>query len=345
VIGEDISVVLCESGIPFGQKLISELEKLALSPKQVNYNLINFANTEFIPELLDSVRGDHVFVVADCDNHSNGRSTADNFSELTQTISAAKLVGAEKITAILPFLPYSRQDKQNARQPITCALKIRELENSGRPALREILSFDLHNKAITGFSIEIPLIPLYASKALIPKIKNQEGFDPKNSVFIGPDLGRGPLANFYSQQLDSGIALIYKSRDYSNPNECESFQLLGNVKKKDVYILDDMIDTGGTIIGAICEISKEDPNSIIVVHTHSLFNKKIGKNRAIERDPIEEFRRLYNEGIIKKIIGTDTIYNERLLKEDFYEQVSVAPLCAEISYRIHKGESISNLLK
>ncbi len=343
--GNGLSLISCKSGIPFGNKLFSEMEKLSLSPKKIKYKLTEFANSESLPELLDSVRGQHVFIVADCDNHSTG-SVDENFSELELTVSTARSVGAQRISVIMPMLPYSRQDAQRGRQPHTCAVKLRQLEFVGQPVLREMFSYDLHNKAATGFPLSTPLIPLYASKAIIPKIQSEEDFEPKNSIFLGPDLGRGPLARYYAEQLMTDRGVIDKSRNYAVPNECEQFQLYGKVTGKDVFIIDDIIDTGGTIIGGAGLVKEYNPKSISIVHVHSLFNQKRDKDGNIVRDPVEDMKDMYEKGIIKRVIGTDTVYNGRvdLAKEEFYEEISLAPLCAQTCSMVYQGKSISHLL-
>jgi ribose-phosphate pyrophosphokinase len=347
MLGEELAVVCCQSGIPFGNNLIPELEKiLRISSEKllIKSHITEFACTDLLPKLDDSVRGKHVVVVADIDNHSEGRTNSQNFDELTQMISTARQVSAERLTVLVPAQPYSRQDKAQGREPISCALKEREIERAGSPILREIFHFDVHNKASTGFTVEVPIIPLYASRVLIPYIK--ENWDLENSMYFSCDLSRAPLARFYAGQTNLPFGVVFKLRDYSQPNTSDVVGVLGEPNGKKPILVDDMIDTGGTMIHPADLLYELTKKPVRCIHVHSLFNVKKLKDGSLF-DPVEEFRKRYNEGRIEYVLGTDTVYNGRvdLLKEPWYRQVSVAPLAAEIIATTHRGGSISDYLE
>lgn len=159
----------------------------------------------------------------------------------------------------------------------------------------------------------------------------------KKTVIMPTDLGGAKRANYYAQYLHTDIAFAYKSRNYSKPNYVERIKILGEIKGKDVYIIDDMIDTGGTLINTIEEAYKLGAKKIVAVCTLALFND----------NAIEKFNKLYRDGKIECVIGTDATYHTKeLLKENkWFKEVSISKYLAEVIYRINRRKSITELLR
>jgi ribose-phosphate pyrophosphokinase len=248
------------------------------------------------------------------------------FVELLLMIDAARRGSAERIVAVIPYLGYSRQDrKEGPRVPVSAALMMRVIEYSGAHA---ICTVDIHSDQQQGF-IHCPMDNLYGSYSLIPHLRK---LATKNLVVASPDKSGVPRATTYATLLDAdGVAFVYKERDVSiadNANNSQALDLIGNVQDKNVLLLDDMIDTAGTLVNAASLIQKKGAKKIFAAATHGLFS-----GPAIQR---------ITDSVIEKVFVTDTVpQEERLGVHPKIEVVSVAPLLAEAIKRIYNGESIS----
>lgn len=247
--------------------------------------------------------------------------------ELLLMIDAAKRSSASEITAVIPYFGYSRQDrKDRSRVPISAALVAGLIEYAGAD---RILTIDIHSEQEPGF-VKIPWDNLYSSYSLLSIIKKQ--FSSDNLVVASPDKGGVLKATFYADLLNAGgIAIVYKERDVSKKNESKALDIIGDVKGKDVLLVDDMIDTAGTICEAAILIKEKGAKSISVAATHGLFSDPA--LARIEDSPIE------------KIYITDTVpLNESIIKNPKFEVISVANLLAEAINCIYNGDSISEKL-
>jgi len=246
--------------------------------------------------------------------------------ELFLIIDAAKRSSASEVTAIIPYFGYSRQDrKDRPRVPISSSIIARLIEYSGAD---RILTIDIHSEQQPGF-VEIPWDNLYSSYSLLPTLKKEF---PKNLVIASPDKNGVARATFYAELLDAdGIAIVFKERDVHKKNESKALDMIGEVEGKDVLLVDDMIDTGGTIVEAANLIKKRGAKSVSVAATHGLFSDPSPKR--IEDSPIE------------RIFITDTVpIRKEMLKNPKVTVISVAKLLAEAIECIYDGSSMSEKL-
>jgi len=330
-----LSIITCQSGIPLAKKIVKALEKRTTKEIHLIKSLqIQFANTEIKTVIDESIRGREVYIIQDIENHTEGMTVDQNLRALYTTIDACRRCDAERITAVIPSYPYARQDKQDGRDGITAARVAWELE--GDMGVDHILTIDLHNTAIQGFFRKAKIDNLRGGYVLKPYLKRLIK-NPKKTVIMPTDLGGAKRANYYAQCLHTDIAFAYKSRNYSKPNCVENIQILGDIKDKDVYIIDDMIDTGGTLIKTIEKVKKMEAKKIVAVSTLSLLNGSA----------IEDFTKLYKDEVIDLVIGTDSTYHTKgFLKENkWFKEISVASYFAEAIYRINKRKSIGELLR
>lgn len=249
-----------------------------------------------------------------------------NIMELLLIIDAAKRSSASEVSAIIPYFGYSRQDrKDRPRVPISASLVARLIEFSGAD---RILTIDIHSEQEPGF-VEIPWDNLYASYSFLPVLKK---IFNKSLVIASPDKGGVPKATFYAELLDAdGIAIVYKERDVTKRNESKALYMVGDVKGKDVLLVDDMIDTAGTICEAANLIKRQGAKSVSAVATHGLFS-----NSAPER---------IAKSTLDKIFITDTVsIRKEMLDNPKVTIVSVAKLLAEAINCIYNGDSMSEKL-
>ncbi|KYK27228.1 hypothetical protein AYK26_04160 [Euryarchaeota archaeon SM23-78] len=333
-----LGIIACESGKPFAQKVVEELKKIIAKDKDSNgAYLINtketrFSNTEIKTEIEESIRNKDIYIFQDVENKVNGLNVNDNFMVLKTVIQAARMSDAHYVTAVIPSFPYARQDKPKTREGITAAMAARELEDVGAT---RVITLDVHNDAIGGFFRKAGLENLHASKNLMDYINKKIGL--KDLVIVAPDAGAATRANHYAKKLGTKLALIHKERDYSKASTIENMHLLGEVNGKKVFVVDDMIDTAGTLVNAAEKLKKEGAKEIYFAASLAMLNEP-----AVER-----IAKAYKEGFITKIIGTDVIYHGEgfAKKHEWYEEISVAKYFARVIYNINRGISISKLLK
>ncbi len=277
-----------------------------------------FRDGETQIKIKQNVRGKDVFVIQSTCFPAN-----DNFMELLIMIDALKRASAKRITAVLPYFGYARQDrKDQPRVPITAKLVANLLTRAGSD---RIIAIDLHAGQIQGF-FDIPVDHLYAVKIFEKYFKKKA---LKNVVIVSPDVGGIKMARAYSKRLGAGLAIVDKRR--ISDSEAEAMHLLGDVKGKNVILVDDIIATAGSIVEAAIALKKNGAKDIYAAITHPVLC-----GPAIERIKTSE---------IKELVVTDTIPLGRKKKLKKIVQLSVAPLLAEAIRRIHNEESISALFE
>jgi len=308
-------------------KIFSGRSNTALAEKIANSLELNlgdisirtFSDGELWVKYEENIRGHDVFIV----QSTNGPS--ENIIELALMVDAAVRASADTVTAVMPYFGYGRQDrKDQPRVPISSRVMIDILTAMG---VNRIITMDLHSTQIQGFA-KIPLDNLYSRTVLFSAIKN-EGFIPSKSVVLAPDIGSAKMSQGYAKNLGMNFALIDKRR--FAPNQTEISHLIGELKDMDVLIIDDMIDTAGTIINASNEAMNKGAKSVTVVATHGVFSGK-------------SVNRLKNS-IIKKIIITDTINIPEEKHINKMQVVSVGNVFSEAVNRIHNGKSVSALFE
>jgi len=278
-----------------------------------------FSDGELWIKFEENIRGRDVFIIQPTN------SPAENILELVLIIDAAVRASANTVTAVVPYFGYGRQDrKDNPRVPISSRVMVDLMTATGA---NRIITMDLHSTQIQGFAT-IPFDHLYSRMVLMDAIKNL-GLDPKKSTVLAPDVGSARMSQAYAKRLGMYFALIDKRR-YA-PNKAEVMHLIGDLKDKDVLIIDDMIDTAGTTVNAANAAKDNGAKSVTAVATHALLS-----GSAIER---------IKESAIKKLIVTDTVSIPENKKLDNMEIVSVAQVFGEAIRRVYKGESVSALFE
>lgn len=288
-------------------------KKLKLKPGKVKID--DFANGEIGCRLLTSVRNNDVFVV-----QSHAGAINNSIIEQLLIIDAAKRASARSITAVCPFLGYARQDrKASGREPVAARLIIDMLTAAGAD---RIMSIDLHSGQTQGF-FDGPFDHLIA----MPILKNyiQKNFK-KNIIIVSPDAGRVKLNERYSRALNCDMAIIHKQRSSTVRNNAEAKQLIGEVKGKTCLLIDDMIDTAGTICAAADLLKKKGAKEVYGLATHGVLS-----GPAIERIEQSSF---------KKVIVTDSLPQTNKSSAKL-KVLSVAPLIADAIDAVCKGKSVS----
>jgi len=279
----------------------------------------NFADGELWIKFEENIRGTDVFII------QSTNSPAENIMELVLIIDAAVRASANTVTAVIPYFGYGRQDrKDNPRVPISSRVMVDLITATGA---NRIITMDLHSTQIQGFAT-IPFDHLYSRMVLQNAINNLE-LDPKNSVVLSPDVGSARMSQAYAKRLGMHFALIDKRR-YA-PNKAQVMHLIGDLKDKHVLIIDDMIDTAGTIVNAANEAKENGAISVTAIATHALLSVP-----AIDR---------IKESNIGKLVVTDTVSIEDEKKLGNMEIVTVANVFGEAIRRVYDGESVSALFE
>ena len=277
----------------------------------------DFSDKEIYVKIEENVRGGDVFVVQSTCFPGN-----TNLMELLIMIDALRRASAKRITAVIPYYGYARQDRKNEpRVPITSKLIADLLVTAGAD---RVLTVDLHAGQIQGF-FNIPLDHLFAINVLIDYIKEQK---LKDLIVISPDAGGVERARAYAKRLNSSLAIIDKRRDI--PNEAKAMNIIGDVKGKIAFIVDDMIDTAGTLIEATDALLGAGAREVHACCSHPVLSGPAGERIA--------------SSPIKTVITTNTIpLNVELEKNSKIKVLSVAPLLGEAILRIHQETSVSSL--
>jgi ribose-phosphate pyrophosphokinase len=279
----------------------------------------NFADGELWIKFEENIRGTDVFII------QSTNSPAENIMELVLIIDAAVRASANTVTAVIPYFGYGRQDRKDTpRVPISSRVMVDLITATGAD---RIITMDLHSTQIQGFATK-PFDHLYSRMVLQDAI-NRLGLDPKNSVVLAPDVGSARMSQAYAKRLGMHFALIDKRR-YA-PNKAQVMHLIGDLKDKDVLIIDDMIDTAGTIVNATDEAKENGAKSVIAVATHALLSVP-----AIDR---------IQKSKIEKLVVTDTVSIKDEKKLDNMEIVTVARVFGEAIRRVFDGESVSALFE
>ena len=275
-----------------------------------------FSDGEIRVQILENVRGDDVFIV------QSTQPPADNLMELLLLIDAARRASASRVTAVIPYFGYARQDrKDQPRVPISSKLVANLIERAGAD---RVLTVDLHAEQIQGF-FDIPVDNLYAT----PIFKEYFGhLDPERYVIVSPDIGSIKRARHIANKLGNlPIALVDKRRP--SPNRAEVINIVGEVSGKDLLIVDDIIDTGSTLCEAAKALKNKGANLIRAAATHGLFSGNAGEK--IDQAPIDE------------VVITDTLTVEEGKKPGKLKILGIANLLGEAIRRIHEERSVSSL--
>jgi len=299
-------IFACTTSIKLAKKIAKsygkELGKVSVS---------RFSDGEFQPAFEESVRGRRVFIIG------STFPNADNLMEMLLMIDAAKRASARHITAVLPYFGWARQDrKDKPRVAIGAKLVANLLQAAGTT---RIMTMDLHADQIQGF-FEKPVDHLYASTVFLPYI---ESLNLKNITIASPDMGGSKRAYAYSKYLKSEVVICYKQREKANV--ISTMELIGQVKDRHVILVDDMVDTAGTLTKAADLMIEKGALSVRAISTHAILSGD-AYNR-IENSKLEE------------LIVTDTIPLKRSCSK--IKVVSCAPLFASVMHKVQNNTSIS----
>ncbi len=276
-----------------------------------------FADGELWVKYEENIRGQDVFII------QSTNEPADNLIELFLLLDAAVRASAQRVTAVIPYFGYGRQDrKDQPRVPISSRVMVDIITTTGAD---RIISMDLHSTQIQGFA-SIPFDHLYSRMVLMDTLRKLD-FNPDNCTVLAPDVGSAAMGQSYARSLGVHFALIDKRR-YA-PNKAEVSHLIGDLEGKDVLIIDDMIDTAGTTVSAAQAAMDKGAKSVTAAATHGVLS-----DPAIDR---------LKEAPIKELIITDTISVKKEKQLPNMKIVSVADVFGEAIKRIHNGESVSAL--
>lgn len=281
-----------------------------------NISIKDFSDGELWVRYDENIRGQDVFII------QSTNPPANNIMELLLMLDAAKRASARRVTAVIPYYGYARQDrKDQPRVPISAKLLADMINAAGAD---RVLTMDLHSAQIQGY-FDIPFDHLYSKTALISHLKDMTFTN--NLVLLSPDVGSIPLSRSYAKLLNASLAIIDKRRPQANRSEV--MHLIGEVEGKNVLIMDDMVDTAGTMVAAARTAMENGALAVMAACTHAVLS-----GPAIER---------VQNSPVEKLVVSDTIQIPREKVFEKLEMVSVAPVFGEAILRIHNEESISSL--
>ncbi|MCC6251806.1 MAG: ribose-phosphate pyrophosphokinase [Bacteroidia bacterium] len=279
-----------------------------------NMTVSRFSDGEMQPSFEETVRGADVFII------QSTFPPADNLFELLLMIDAAKRASANQIIAVIPYFGYARQDrKDQPRVAIGAKLVANLLSSAG---ITRIITMDLHADQIQGF-FDVPVDHLFASSIFVPYIKS---LNLPNLTMASPDMGGSKRTNAYAKYLNCDMVICYKQRKVAN--KIENMTLIGDVEGKDIVLVDDIVDTAGTLTKASDMMMEKGANSVRAVCTHPILSGKAYE--AIENSKIKE------------LIVTDTIPLRKDIQSSKIKVLSVADMFADVFKRVHNFESISS---
>jgi len=282
-------------------------------------DLKRFSDGEISVKFCENIRGIDVFIIQPTN------PPCENLMELLLLIDAARRASAKRITAVIPYFGYARQDrKDQPRVAISAKLVANLLSTAGAD---RILTMDLHSASIQGF-FDIPFDHLYALPIFL-KVLKKYGKSNENMIVVAPDVGSSGRAQSYAKRLKIELSLVDKKR--SKANKIESATLIGNVEGKDVILVDDIVDTAGTLCKAAELLKKSGAKKVIAACTHPI----------LSGDAIQKIK----QSAISKIFVCDSIPVSEEKKIKQIEVISSAQLFAEAIRRIHNEESISSLFQ
>ena len=298
------------ANVPLSQKIAKHL---GLSLGEVAIS--RFSDGEISVKYNENIRGIDVFIIQPT------IPPGDNLIELLLLIDAARRASAKRITAVIPYFGYARQDrKDQPRVALSAKLMANLISTAGTD---RVLTMDLHSPSIQGF-FDLPFDHLYSLPIFVDYIIKRKKEIP---VVVAPDIGSSKRARTYASRINSELAVVDKKR--LGPNKIEAVTLIGEVKNRDVVLVDDIIDTAGTICRAADLLKNSGAKDIYAVCTHSI----------LSNDAINNIK----ESALSKVIICDTILQSDEKKSEKIEMLSSAKLFSEAIRRIHNEESISSL--
>ena len=293
---------------------ISDYVDLELSHCDVK----RFADNEIFVEMKENVRGEDVFVIQSTSYPAN-----DNLMELLIIIDTLRRASAKRITAVIPYFGYARQDrKPGPRTPITSKLVANMIDKAGA---NRVLTIDLHAGQIQGF-FDIPTDNLFAAPVLVEDIKSK--LTSNTPIVVSPDVGGVVRARIIAKRIGADLAIVDKRREKAG--ESEVMNIIGDVKGKECFMIDDIVDSAGTLCNASDALIREGATKVYSYVTHGVLSGK-----AVER---------VNKSSLTKLLITDTIEeSDAVKKSDKIDVISISSLLGEAIKRISDEKSVSSL--
>jgi ribose-phosphate pyrophosphokinase len=307
-----------------------------------------FPNGEFKTEILSSVRNTDVYIVQDVANRYPlsfqktdspiELSVNDHLFCLLTTVDAALQAGALQVTVVLPTYPYARQHKKKGREGLTAARIGQILESFG---VARIITLDVHSREIENSFNHLRLENLHGAYQILKMLASVTDLKDENLVVVAPDTGAVDRNKFFASILGKPLAMLYKERDYSRVAQSAEngnitdMRLLGSVAGKFVFMSDDMLGTGGTLIKAMRKLKEFGAEKIVCAVSLPFFTAHA----------VESFDKAHAEGLFNCIIGTNAVYHDQsVLGREWYLNADVSLLFARIIYRLHHNRSLGSLL-
>jgi ribose-phosphate pyrophosphokinase len=307
-----MKLLACNSNLALSEEIAT-----TLNIPLTKANIKKFSDEEIFVEVNENVRGQDVYVI-----QSTSKPANDNLVELLVCIDALKRASANQITAVIPYFGYARQDrKPGPRTPISAKLVANLITTSGAD---RVLTIDLHAGQIQGF-FDIPVDNLYAAPILLEDIKKNYNLD--RTVIISPDVGGVVRARYVANRLNIGLAIVDKRREAANISEV--LNIIGDVKEKDCILIDDIVDTAGTLTNAGEALLNVGAKTVSAYVSHGVLS-----GNALEK---------INKSVLKEIVTTNTISGLFSEDKNKIRRLSVAPLIAEAVKRIDNHSSVSSL--
>ena len=283
-----------------------------------NCDVKRFADNEIFVEMKENVRGEDVFVIQSTSYPAN-----DNLMELLIIIDTLRRASAKRITAVLPYYGYARQDrKPGPRTPITSKLVANMIDKAGA---NRVLTMDLHAGQIQGF-FDIPTDNLFAAPVLVEDIKSKLTKD--TPIIVSPDVGGVVRARIIAKRIGADLAIVDKRREKAG--ESEVMNIIGDVEGRECFMIDDIVDSAGTLCNASDALIKQGATKVYSYVTHGVLS-----GNAVER---------VNNSSLTKLLITDTIEeSDAVKKSDKIDVISISSLLGEAIKRISKEKSVSSL--
>ena len=312
-----LELFACRASEDFARQVIDHINAIK-SPEEPELHLgalevTPFSDGEFQPQYAESVRGASVYII------QSTIPPADNLMELLLAIDAAKRASADEVAAVIPYFGWARQDrKDRPRVAIGAKLVANLLRAAGAD---RVMTCDLHAGQIQGF-FDIPVDHVYASKVFIPYIRNRKF---KNLAIAAPDMGGAKRANVYARELMCPVIICHKTRERANV--VGSITAIGEIEGKDIIIVDDMIDTAGTLCKAAEVLKSRGASSVRACATHGMLSG-------------EAVRRIHDSAM-EEVFITDTIPHPELANDPKIRIISMTEVFASIIHKVYNYEAIS----
>jgi ribose-phosphate pyrophosphokinase len=308
-----------------------------------------FPNGEFKTEILSSVRNMDIYVVQDVANRYPLQfqksdspqilSVNDHLMCLIVTVDAALQAGALQVTLVLPTFPYSRQHKKKGRESLSAARIGQILEYFG---VARVITLDIHSKEIENSFNHLRLENLHGAYQILKMLASVTDLKDEDLMVVAPDTGAVDRSKFYASILGKPLGMLYKERDYSrvaqsvDRGNITDMRLLGSVAGRTVFLSDDMLGTGGTLIKAMRVLKEAGARRNICAVSLPFFTTT---------EALDSFQKAYEDGLFHRIIGTNAVYHDdSLLGREWYLSADVSNLLARTIYRLHYNRSLSSLL-